>query len=166
MKQLISKKECLDCKDPCCEFSWAYLNFAPVFTNSEKKKLVKNGFSERNFRKRGNCWQIRLKLQGAKLVCPFIKLVNGKRTCSIQKNKPLDCEMFPFSLVRFGGKIFLGICRKDSACYAAERLIKTKKFENHVKYLKSYLKKIKKNLDKYTELVFPKIPEVEIICEI
>ena len=166
MKQLTSSKDCLNCKDPCCEFSWVYRKFSPVITEEEREKLLKQGISEKNFKKRGKSWQIRLKFKRLKHVCPFIKLFDGKRICGIQKNKPLDCKMFPFTLVKQKGKLFLGICRKDSSCHVSEKLIKTKKFQNHVKYLKSYLRKNKLKIKNNPDLIFPHMKEVEIICEI
>lgn len=111
IKQFISSSVCLKCHG-CCRFSSAQSVWLPRPLKEEKKiKLIFNP-------KQGN------------FTCNFLKLAENK--CKIYKQRPFECQLYPFLINRAGKKIFLAV---DLNCPFSVEKLKSKKFKAYVKYL-------------------------------
>ncbi|MBL7160090.1 MAG: hypothetical protein ISS95_00845 [Candidatus Aenigmarchaeota archaeon] len=225
MQQLLEPKHCMECKDPCCEFSRGYSHLAPIFTDKEYESIISTGVPKKFFKRVGNSWQVVLTDNGRVYMdCPLVRIFAPKgklvgvpilnkkicgvqehqnmrrknmlrsyknmrtadlprsyKICGVQGSKPLMCRLFPFAVFEkkihaenIGAtrasrahikKLFLGVYRKGSACYAVGKVDK-RKIDKHIEYLKKYLKGMKKTFEKHPELVEKKISDIKEICEL
>ena len=85
-------EECLSCKINCCKIDVAH----PLFVTQEEIDRIKNCYPD--------------KFLSFNKTCPCSCLLeNG--LCGIQENKPIDCRLFPFDIVKYNGS-FLWIIRE------------------------------------------------------
>lgn len=171
LKQLVPQEFCLRC-DVCCRFPQADSVWAPLFTKSEVKHLVENDilpplvFTTHPDQEQGvkeiNPLKINLIAHEDYYICPCLEPREHK--CKIYEQRPFECQLYPFLLVKSHGKFYLA---KDIKCpyFKSGPEDKTKIY---IEYLKKELQTQKMlyflnaNLDLFTkypvedlELLFP-----------
>lgn len=135
--QIIPSDVCFSC-DVCCRFLESDSPLAPIFTKDEKRHLLSRGTDSSLFRLRedGLSSQIALRPHENYYICPFFEVESSK--CSIYGNRPLDCQLYPFSLMynedRSG--IVLGV---DMLCPYSDRYFETYLFQQHLKSIIDYI---------------------------
>jgi len=145
---------CKICRDICCYYGKNEQECSPIFTKENAEKIEKK-FGKKIFKPFENSKRIfQLKLIKSKkpsiYICPFFDEETKK--CTIYNLRPLDCILFPFTLVRRNGKIYLGIVN-EKMCPPMKNVTK-EDIENAKKIL---IKKIKK--EKIGD-VFRKYPDL------
>ena len=102
LENLLSPEDCSKCPDKCCKFIDP--SHMPILTAAELNNMTKDGIS---YTQKDNLFQIKSskKSSDGKTVCPF--LVENKG-CEL-KHHPFECEIWPFYVMRFAGKIVIAI---------------------------------------------------------
>jgi len=145
IKNLTKAEDCKKCIDCCCLFEKDDLNFAPIFTKNELKKIKEKytyKFTARPYdipKKAFIVNLIKSKKEKEMYVCPFFN--EEGRFCKINDLKSLDCRLWPFILVKDGDRIILA-CFRKSFCPSIKK-IRQKEFDEYSKYLTRILKKDK-----------------------
>jgi len=126
IKQIILKDFCLNCR-LCCRFNEPDSVWVPHLLAAEKKRLnedkIKLIFSEKE----------------KVYLCSFLEPETNK--CKIYKNRPLECQLYPFLINLKDKKIFLSL---DLRCpYIKERL-NSSQVKEYINYLCGFLKGSKK----------------------
>jgi len=126
IKQIILKNFCLNCR-LCCRFNEPDSVWVPHLLAAEKKRLnedkIKLIFSEKE----------------KVYLCSFLEPETNK--CKIYKNRPLECQLYPFLINLKDKKIFLSL---DLRCpYIKERL-NSSQVKEYINYLCGFLKGSKK----------------------
>lgn len=150
MKQLITQRDCLKCKQ-CCRFDSRNDYFAPVFTTKERNKVVKKGFDSKLFKKIGNdVWKLKL---NSRFHCPF--LGPKYQTCALVHDRPFDCKISPFILMWDKTKKHVWLCFHNDGCKPIDNK-EPEKVKKYVNYLKKHLtsQKMQDFLSKHPELVW------------
>ena len=157
MKQLISSEDCEKCRDKCCEYSRAYENSAPVISDSHMKRLVGKGIAKNSFRRKGKGWMIRLESGAFSSKCPFYVDIKKKRVCLIYQDRPFECMIFPFVVMRRSGRTVLGLYNKDTNCHVTRRMEGSRKFDDYIRSLKNHLESdnVRKMLRECPEIIMP-----------
>ena len=90
--QIIPSKVCFSC-DVCCRFLEADSPLAPIFTETEKEKVVVHGADADLFHPQadGKSAQIQLKPHEDFYICPFFEPETSH--CTIYPIRPLDCQL-------------------------------------------------------------------------
>jgi len=118
MKQIITLSDCLKCKE-CCHFYEGYEHLTPIVEENEKHFRI----------------QCNEKI-GKYHICPNFK----KELCIIQDNKPFDCKIYPFNIMKDkNGNIVLAY---DKTCRGIKNKTK-KEIEEYSDYLIDFIKKNK-----------------------
>ncbi|MBS3155539.1 YkgJ family cysteine cluster protein [Candidatus Woesearchaeota archaeon] len=115
MKDIVSYKDCLNCK-ACCKFFEKYKHLRPLIK-------IKKGYKKVNLKRKNNYY-----------ICSYFK----KGLCVIHDKKPFDCKIYPFHFMKNGNDVFLAY---DNSCKG----IKNKKKKDILKYADYLEKCIKKN---------------------
>jgi len=163
MKQLTNLKACISCKDPCCRFHVTCRDEAPVFTNEEYLIAIEKMVPEKIFKKKGSkIWQLKLsKWEKGYLVCP---LLFKKKYCKLKDKRPFDCKVWPFQVVKYKKKIYLGY-DKGNHCPAVSK--RSKKYvKEHTKDLGKYLESNSALFKKYPGLFVEFDENIELIGEL
>ena len=149
LKQLVPEEFCLRC-DVCCRFSQAHTVWAPLFTDSEIKYLVKKnilpalvftGHSETKIAKDRSgsmpiCIQrINLIEHNGCFICPCFN--PSDHSCKIYADRPFECQLYPFLLMRKDDKFYLV---QDKKCPYLNK-IKEPRLKGYINYLKEEFKK-------------------------
>ncbi len=140
MLSFISSEDCFRCKK-CCRFYRGYESYAPLFDEKLKSFFVISGIiGENSFKKVcKNAWQLQLKRKAGKnSMCDFL---GEENKCRIYNKRNLDCKLYPFSMMRKKGKVFLAV---DRECPVIANKFKAQSFEKYADYIKNYLNKNKK----------------------
>ena len=135
--QIIPSEVCFSC-DVCCRFLAADSPLAPIFTETEKKKVVAQGAAPKLFRPQadGASAQIQLKHYNDFYICPFFDPETSH--CTIYPIRPLDCQLYPFALMfnEDGSEVVLGV---DTLCPFGEEHLKTETFQRHIRDVIDYV---------------------------
>lgn len=125
LKQFVPKETCLSC-DVCCRFGEADSVWSPVLTDAEVLKVPKNLVNKKN--------KFTLKPYKDMYLCPCFNPEDSK--CLVYQDRPLDCALYPFLLVRKGNQTFLGV---DLKCPFLKDKSDSHAFKEFVKYLLEFL---------------------------
>ena len=135
--QIIPSEVCFSC-DVCCRFLEADSPLAPIFTETERKKIVAQGADPKLFRPQadGASAQIQLKHHNDFYICPFFDPETSH--CTIYPIRPLDCQLYPFALMfsEDGSEVVLGV---DTLCPFGEAHFKTEAFQRHIRDVIDYV---------------------------
>ena len=130
LHQIIPSEVCFSC-DVCCRFLAADSPLAPIFTETEKEKVVADGADSTLFRPQadGKSAQIQLKPHSDFYICPFFAPETNR--CTIYPIRPLDCQLYPFVLMfsEDGSEVVLGV---DTLCPFGEEYLETEAFQRHI----------------------------------
>jgi Fe-S-cluster containining protein len=118
MKQIVKLSDCIACRE-CCRFYKGYEHLAPI--------IEKGG---RHFR------IVCTERKGNYYICPFLK----EGFCMINSNKPYDCAIYPFNIMRDRkGAVVLAY---DKSCKGLRKKSKKELLE-YADYLADYIEKKK-----------------------
>ena len=135
--QIIPSEVCFSC-DVCCRFLEADSPLAPIFTETERQKVVAHGINPTLFRPQadGKSAQIRLKRHKDFYICPFFEPETSH--CTIYPMRPLDCQLYPFALMfsEDGSEVVLGV---DTLCPFGEAHFESAAFQRHVRDVIDYV---------------------------
>jgi Fe-S-cluster containining protein len=168
LKQLVPEEFCLRC-DVCCRFPELHTVWSPLFTESEIKHLVEKDILPpllftlppdslpKNKTKQHKTQRIDLITHKDYFICPCFNSDDSK--CKIYANRPFECVLYPFLLVRKGKKSYLAI---DKKCPYIENLNQGE-IKSYADYLKKELNKksIKSFLENNPEL-FAEYPATDL----
>lgn len=108
------KDTCTKCKK-CCRFDDKDLYFAPILTDEEMETIIGLGYSPNLFSKfkdYNKIFQLKLIKNGKKYDCPFLDLQS--HLCKIYPNRPFDCRIWPFIIMRDKkNKVVIGCFNKE-----------------------------------------------------
>jgi Fe-S-cluster containining protein len=123
LKQIVPSSVCLSCQ-VCCRFVGQESVFAPHLTSSDIDELLRAGLPPEVLK------NLRFKLTAHNdvFLCPCFELSGN--TCEFYQNRPLECRLYPFLVVRKAKKIFLAL---DKQCPYARQ----KQLENQPDYIES-----------------------------
>ena len=135
--QIIPSEVCFSC-DVCCRFLEVDSPLAPIFTETEKARVVAAGADPALFRPQadGKSAQIHLKPYKDFYLCPFFEPETSR--CSIYPAHPLDCQLYPFAIMfsENGNEIVLGV---DTLCPYGEEHFETETFQQHIRDVIDYV---------------------------
>jgi Fe-S-cluster containining protein len=91
--------DCERCRT-CCRFEEYESYFAPIFADSERRRLDAAGIAAGFVRhgRQEDVWQVQLVPEGRHHLCPFLD--GESQRCRIYAHRPLDCRIWPFILMR------------------------------------------------------------------
>ena len=128
--QIIPSEVCFSC-DVCCRFLEVDSPLAPIFTETEKARVVAAGANPALFRSQadGKSAQIHLKSHDDFYICPFFEPETSR--CTIYPIRPLDCRLYPFAIMfsEDGNEVVLGV---DTLCPFGEEHLETETFQRHI----------------------------------
>ena len=128
--QIIPSEVCFSC-DVCCRFLEVDSPLAPIFTETEKARVVADGADPALFRPQadGKSAQIQLKPYNDFYICPFFEPETSR--CTIYPVRPLDCQLYPFAIMfsEDGNEVVLGV---DTFCPFGEEHLETEAFQQHI----------------------------------
>ena len=137
LSQIIPSEVCFSC-DVCCRFLAADSPLAPIFTETEKKKVIEQGADPTLFRPQadGASAQIQLKHHNDFYICPFFDPETSH--CTIYPIRPLDCQLYPFALMfsKDRREVVLGV---DTLCPFGEDHFETEAFQRHIRDVIAYV---------------------------
>ncbi|HLD41424.1 MAG TPA: YkgJ family cysteine cluster protein, partial [archaeon] len=110
--------------------------FYPVFTKDEVDLLIKKGIDKNNFTSEdGKHYTVVFKeKEGLHNLCPFVR---DNMLCSIYENRPVDCKIWPFAIIRKEKGIYLAIDTKE-LCPGIKKRVGTEEYGEYVRYLIDY----------------------------
>lgn len=139
LKQFIPKEICLQC-DVCCRFHQARTIWVPLFTESEIRYLAEKNilpslmFTSGTANKKGGR-RINLIEQENCFICPCFNPSDSK--CKIYQNRPFECQLYPFLLVKDGLRFYLA---QDKKCPYLN-IIEDNKTKTYTDYLRKEFNK-------------------------
>ncbi len=137
LSQIIPAEVCFSC-DVCCRFLEADSPLAPIFTEAETEKVIAAGADPALFHPQadGKSAQIQLKPHTDFYLCPFFDPETSH--CTIYPIRPLDCQLYPFALMRSenGSEVVLGV---DTLCPFGEEHLETEAFQRHIRDVINYI---------------------------
>lgn len=138
-------KSCKKCNTCCRTYGW--------LSKQEAKKFIKKGYSVAKINNNLYCIDSFMRNKKNKIIadkipiCIFYK----NNRCLIQKNKPLDCRLFPIKIKFINRKPILGLslgCNYISSLNKEKRLKLEKRivkfFNENKKLMKEYVNLMKK----------------------
>ena len=135
--QIIPSEVCFSC-DVCCRFLEADSPLAPIFTETEREKVVAQGTDPSLFYPQadGKSAQIQLKPHKDFYICPFFDPETSH--CTIYPIRPLDCQLYPFALMfsEDGSEVVLGV---DTLCPFGEEHLEIETFQQHIHAVIDYI---------------------------
>ena len=135
--QIIPSEVCFSC-DVCCRFLEVDSPLAPIFTETEKARVVAEGADPGLFRPQadGASAQIQLKSHNDFYIGPFFEPETSR--CTIYPIRPLDCQLYPFALMfnEDGSEVVLGV---DTLCPFGEEHLETEAFQRHIRDVIDYV---------------------------
>lgn len=175
MKQIIKHEQCLRCRE-CCRFRADRLYFAPLFTQDEIESIRQTGADMPEFVPfQGSDKVFQIKLQPAQIkdpvyeyVCPFLDEANY--VCTIYEQRPFDCQVWPFIVMREAGRKILAHFTGES-CLALDE-VDAADFAEYRDYFAALIRseKYRDMLTRFPELVwehqsdenYPTVPVLDI----
>ena len=149
LSQYIKKENCHKCQF-CCRFNYNNLWDVPLFTNEEKEKWEKK-YSSITFKKMKTLWTPTLIVEGEYFNCPFL----NHDGCILGKNKPFDCAIWPFYVMKKEGNIVLAKCND---CQTINEVSK----ESLMLSMNVHILQIKDYIDKFPDYIKPHISAYEV----
>ncbi len=137
--RFVPESMCLNCKG-CCRYAALDTPWAPVFMIDEIRTLVDHDivpaslFSHPGQHKNESA-KIILENQNDSFFCPCLNISSGR--CIIYSDRPFDCRLYPFLLVRKNKDVYLAV---DKKCPYVNRLLKSVKMFLYKFYLKNFLR--------------------------
>lgn len=135
--QIIPSEVCFSC-DVCCRFLEVDSPLAPIFTETEKARVVAAGADPTLFRPQtdGKSAQIHLKPHNDFYICPFFEPETSR--CTIYPSRPFDCQLYPFAIMfsEDRNEVVLGV---DTLCPFGEEHFKTETFQRHIREVIDYV---------------------------
>ncbi len=134
-KKLINLENCLHCKkQPCCHFKKGDEYWGPLFGEAEVKRINELKFGN-GWEKSGSSYRTKLILTKEKkdLLCPFFD--DEKFLCKIEKQKPLDCTLWPFVFMKNQKETAINLSYYDSKYCQGLKDISAKEFDDYKSYL-------------------------------
>lgn len=106
LSKILSKKTCAVCKN-CCNYSSESLWDIPGFTLNEYENVVANypQLISQSYHENNLYYFKTFQIDSNKYLCPFLK-DNG---CSLEKEKPFKCAIWPLYVVKHKNNIYLAI---------------------------------------------------------
>lgn len=151
MKQLIESDDCRTCHDKCCRFHPDLLEYSPIFTKDEYKKVV-NTKNKRLFNpNKFDTFKFKFSSkENGYYTCPLLK---NNWECSVYKDSPFYCKIWPFMLMKKKNKIYL--VKDDVEDCPGVKKINKPLMKKYIKYLVNFIEsdKIIKKLKKYPPLI-------------
>lgn len=152
--------DCNKCRK-CCIFNETELSEAPLITNEIKLDIIhKFNMSTTDFEAIGSLWRIKLKAaeRPGHWVCPMYDANNN--ICLIQSQKPYNCVLYPFYVMRKEDKLIIGL---SQVCPVTAK--KNDEFLRN--YANGILKvKIVEQIEAFPEYIMDFRPEAKILTEI
>ena len=143
LKKLLDLKNCIKCQE-CCKFKKNDAVWAPIFSRTETNAIFKEYKIKIAYRRHGqslNYFQPRL-VKSQKnpriCVCPFLN--EKKYSCSIEKLKPFDCQIWPFVLMKNKKKDAINLVYYGKKYCPGLANIGKRRFETYKKYLVNFCK--------------------------
>ncbi len=135
--QIIPSEVCFSC-DVCCRFLEADSPLAPIFTETERQKIIAHGADPTLFHPQadGASAQIQLKRHNDFYICAFFEPETSH--CTIYSIRPLDCQLYPFALMfsEDGSEVVLGV---DTLCPFGEEHLETETFQQQIRDVIDYV---------------------------
>jgi len=123
--QFVPQKVCLSC-DGCCRFKDHNSSWRPKVSKEEVgPKIAPQDLDDEGRVKTVSC--------GGKIQCKFFHVVDN--TCGIYTQRPFECALYPFLLMKEAGGVALGV---HLSCPHIQEKWPGEEFENHVNKLKEY----------------------------
>lgn len=98
LPQPVTSEQCLSC-EICCRFPEKDSPLAPYFTPEEIKDAIRGGIPSESFQeKSGGRIELIPNPAGEGYICPAFK--PSENSCRIYPDRPFDCVLYPFSLMR------------------------------------------------------------------
>ena len=130
LKQWVPSDVCLSC-DGCCRFKEADSPWRPKLSAEDKTKgLAEKIFSPEKVDAGGAL--VTVPCHGMH-VCTFFKVDDN--SCKIYRNRPFECELYPFILSRHDGRPAVYV---HLNCPHVQQNRPGSRFDTHVEYLKGY----------------------------
>jgi Fe-S-cluster containining protein len=126
LRQILPQEVCLAC-DVCCRFLEPESAWRPAFAEEEKKRIDKNLPLDKS----GKVSLIKYKQM---YICPCYAPESNK--CKVYSLRPLDCQLYPFLLIKKGSQIYLGI---DKKCPYTKVIFEEEAKQAFLDYLKKEL---------------------------
>jgi Fe-S-cluster containining protein len=150
LKQFVLREACSFC-EVCCRYLEKDTVWAPLFLFDEILELTEKNIlpsclfthAATDVRRPA---RINLVLGATHFICPCFN--PQKNMCKIYEYRPLDCQLYPFLLVRRGKKVFLAL---DQKCPYTKNITATQAFKDYVEFLlgffasEDFIQLIKKN---------------------
>lgn len=142
LHQIIPNEVCFAC-DVCCRFLEADSPLAPIFTESERERLLSHGADGVQFRPQADRKSAQVVLEASRLenaqtgyICPFFDEETSH--CTIYPIRPLDCQLYPFALMfnEDRSHVVLGV---DMLCPFGEAQLETEAFQRHIRHVTAYV---------------------------
>ena len=124
LKQFVPSKVCLSC-DGCCRYKEEENPWRPKVEVSLSDILLKDTDKD-GYIKTVSC------VDGLHR-CTFLNLKDN--TCRIYKNRPFECQLYPFVLTRWEGRPSLCV---HLSCPFVQEQHQKESFKEYIRYLKEY----------------------------
>lgn len=106
LKNILSPQICKTCKI-CCNYTSKSLWDIPGFTLDEYKNVIAHypEFKSQCYRKNNLYYFKPIQISNDMYLCPFLR----NDGCSLGKDKPFKCAIWPLYVVNYESKVFLSI---------------------------------------------------------
>ena len=139
LPQFVPSHICLAC-DGCCRFKDEHSSWRPKVSleemsqiDSQKKGLAEIVFAKESVASDGYLKTVQTQSQ---CHCAFFNL--EKNTCSIYSQRPLECQLYPFLLIKKDVGVVMGV---HLNCPYIQQKRLTKSFDEYVVQLRKYFQK-------------------------
>ena len=133
LKQFVPSLVCLSCEG-CCRFQEENSPWRPKVGPGEKKDFdapFPAGAAGADVLDRG--LYVTAKRDGETYHCRFLE--RAANTCDIYPGRPFECRLYPFLLVRSGGRTLVAL---HLSCPFAQKYYGLKEMDDYVSYLKDF----------------------------
>lgn len=158
IKELIPQNICLACQG-CCRYRQAVSSWSPFFLPKEAAELIERKIVDKSvFQEEiGKDAPVSVKLSRKEdfYICPFLEYSSNK--CVIYNDRPLECRLYPFLLIRTKDAVSLAI---DENCPYAKEILNAGTLKETLDYLMAFFaseefKKSTETLFKNSEAIYP-----------
>lgn len=105
LTKILSKNTCAECRI-CCNFDDSDIWETPVI-NTETKNLILQKFPQQRFLLKDNYALLDMGEKNSEglYICPML----SKNGCILDENKPFDCKIWPFRVMKLADKIVITV---------------------------------------------------------
>ncbi len=139
LKQFVPSTVCLEC-DGCCRFKESDSDWRPHISPEEIAAVGASGLAAEIFSKHPFSAEGRVQTAGCgaggEHLCAFFNPADS--TCRIYGQRPFDCELYPFVLVRKANKTMVCV---HLNCPHIQQTIGTPEYKQYVKYLQGFFQR-------------------------